>query len=594
MCLSCNKYDDAELRNELKLHEERLLSLERQCTLINKNLESISAIVNALQEGDYIKEVTPIYDESSVIIGYSILFNKSGRIYIYNGKDGTDGENGKDGKDGAAPILGIQQDTDGIYYWTINGVWLQDTDGNKLRVTGKDGKDGENGKDGDNGKDGTDGIDGKNGKDGKDGENGKDGTDGKDGSNGITPTLKIEDNKWYVSYDSGATWAQLGNAIKDNPPLILSIEEYENYVEIILNDGNQTVLRLPKYPDGIDGMFPDADYLHKLISLKKTASDNYSTLSLLCSTDVHGMVTPMSYYLDFYRKYSDYIDEMINVGDLLGNQYGAETNELPYDNLQDFNKVLCVIGNHDVFNYNNEATEAGKEYGNSNFWAPNYAKYDRLFKNIAQWNVISPLGVNDPESKYYKVCYYYKDYQSSSIRLIILDSMDLSSEQLSWFSDVVEDAKDKGLQVLCVSHIPMGRDTGLSPFDCNWVGDHLNPYGQRDDNYLNIIDNFMENGGSFICWLHGHYHYEEVGVYTAHPKQIYIILPCTMTRDVHQDVVRIANDASINNFNVVSIEPYSKLIRMMKVGCKYDRNLKHRETLVLDYGSESRHVVSEY
>lgn len=346
--------------------------------------------------------------------------------------------------------------------------------------------------------------------------------------------------------------------------------------------------------DSVDEKFPYKEYLHKLVSLKKTAEKKYETLTILCSTDVHGMKEPLFNFLNFYRKYRDYIDDMISVGDLLGNQYGPETDKLPFDDLKDFEKVMCAIGNHDVYNYNNGATNAGKHYGHSEYWAPNIAKYDRFLKNRKYWSIVSPISVDNPDSPHYKACYYYKDYPSSKIRLVVLDNMDLSTSQIEWFSNVINEARYENLQVMCISHIPMGKETGLTPFDCNWVGDHLYSYGQRDDSFLDIIDDFIANDGTFICWIHGHYHYEEIGIYTTHPKQIYIILPCTMTRDIHQDVVRLSNNASIDNFNVISIEPHNKYIRMVKVGCKYDRNLKHRDSIILDYGSDEKHVVSQY
>lgn len=55
------------------------------------------------------------------------------------------------------PIISIKEDN-GVYYWIqiFNGVetWLTDKNGNKLPVTGNDGKDGKDGKDGTNGSDG--------------------------------------------------------------------------------------------------------------------------------------------------------------------------------------------------------------------------------------------------------------------------------------------------------------------------------------------------------------------------------------------------------------------------------------------------------
>ena len=38
-------------------------------------------------------------------------------------------------------------------------------------------------------------------------------SDGKEvGKDGVTPQLKIEDGKWLISYDKGATWEDVGQA----------------------------------------------------------------------------------------------------------------------------------------------------------------------------------------------------------------------------------------------------------------------------------------------------------------------------------------------------------------------------------------------
>ena len=61
---------------------------------------------------------------------------------------GQDGADGADGKDGHTPQIGVRKDTDGIYYWTLDGKWLTDSKGNKIPTTGKDGADGKPGVDG--------------------------------------------------------------------------------------------------------------------------------------------------------------------------------------------------------------------------------------------------------------------------------------------------------------------------------------------------------------------------------------------------------------------------------------------------------------
>ena len=248
ICFFTACHDD--IWNAIDDLDGRVTKLEELCKEMNTNITSLQTIVSVLQSNDYITGVVEITKGGNVV-GYTITFGKHDPITIYHGQDGKDGQNGTngaDGQDGSTPIIGVAQDTDGVYYWTLNGEWLLDDNGNKLPVSGKDGangadgKDGQDGKDGANGKDGQDGVtpllkiedgywyvsydngttwilmgqatgaDGQNGQDGANGTDGKDGQDGADGKDGVTPLLKIENGYWYISYDNGATWAQLGKA----------------------------------------------------------------------------------------------------------------------------------------------------------------------------------------------------------------------------------------------------------------------------------------------------------------------------------------------------------------------------------------------
>lgn len=150
-------------------------ALQRLCNETNTNLSALQTIVTALQNNDYITSVDPL-TENGKVVGYTIKFAKSNPIVIYNGKDGADGV------DGNTPVIGVKKDTDGIYYWTLDGEWLTDEKGNKVKAQGTDGKDGVDGEDGTNGKD------------------------------GITPQLKIENGRWMLSMDNGKTWTDIGQA----------------------------------------------------------------------------------------------------------------------------------------------------------------------------------------------------------------------------------------------------------------------------------------------------------------------------------------------------------------------------------------------
>ena len=94
--------------------DSRVTKLEELCKEMNTNITSLQTIVDVLQANDYITGIVEIKKDGEVI-GYTITFGKHDPITIYHGQDGKDGA---DGKDGSTPVIGVAQDTDGVYYWT--------------------------------------------------------------------------------------------------------------------------------------------------------------------------------------------------------------------------------------------------------------------------------------------------------------------------------------------------------------------------------------------------------------------------------------------------------------------------------------------
>jgi hypothetical protein len=197
---SCARFDDSKIWEEFDNYYERLEKLEAACDVMNSNISALQAIVTALQGNDYVTGVAEIV-EDGVVVGYSICFSKSGVVKIYHGEDGADGADGApgadgrpgadgadgsdgvDGDDGHSPVVGVRKDTDGVYYWTIDGEWMLDDEGQKVPATGKDGADA---------------------------------SAGSDGKDGMTPLLKIEDGYWFVSYNGGSNWTKLYKAVGEN------------------------------------------------------------------------------------------------------------------------------------------------------------------------------------------------------------------------------------------------------------------------------------------------------------------------------------------------------------------------------------------
>ena len=175
---SCHK----KIWDRLNDHEERIARLEALCNQMNTNISSLQTIVNVLQSRDWVKDIVPVMEDGS-IIGYTLTFGSANPITVYNGKDAK------------APVIGIKQADDGVWYWTLDGEWLLDSSGNKVRA------------------------------------------------DAAAPTLKVEDDFWWASYDNGATWENIGKATgSGGDSMIQNIYWDEKYVYIVLHDGQELKL----------------------------------------------------------------------------------------------------------------------------------------------------------------------------------------------------------------------------------------------------------------------------------------------------------------------------------------------------------------
>ena len=157
LALACGRYDDSELRNKINDIEGRLARLEKLVEQANQDISALQVLTAGLDGKVYVTGFEELAD------GYRISFSNGTVATIRNGKDGADGH---------TPAIGIKKDTDEVYYWTVDGEWLLDAQGNKVRVNGKDGA---------------------------------------AGADGITPQLKIEDGYWYVlrtKAKAGRSWAR--------------------------------------------------------------------------------------------------------------------------------------------------------------------------------------------------------------------------------------------------------------------------------------------------------------------------------------------------------------------------------------------------
>ena len=208
--------------DELDELDNRVTALEEIAQKMNSDIAAIQTILNAIQNNVFVTDVIKTPE------GYTIQFSDGTSAVISNGTDGSN-----------APVISIKQDTDGNYYWTINGEWLI-VDGERVRANGHDGMDGQNG---------------------TNGQNGQDGADGQDGQDAVAPQVRInpDTKEWEISVDGGVTWestgvvaegqdGENGSIIVEGETLFQSIDySNEDYVIFTLADG--TVLKVARYDE---------------------------------------------------------------------------------------------------------------------------------------------------------------------------------------------------------------------------------------------------------------------------------------------------------------------------------------------------------
>lgn len=237
----CSKdYDDTQLWENMNNLKSRVEKLEDTCNRLNTNIISLQAILEAIQKNDAIRDVSTLADGE----GYLISFTSGKSITIYHG---TNGLNGIDGEDGTTPNISVKQDSDGIYYWTVNSTWLLDSNNKKVKAVGVDGINGSNGKD------------------------------------GVTPVINVKqdsdgiyywtvNNTWLFTPDgikvkATGTDGTNGTNGKDGDSFFKDVVIKEGYAYFTLNNDENSILQIPFYtPNSLSIHIQEAGTLKQLLT----------------------------------------------------------------------------------------------------------------------------------------------------------------------------------------------------------------------------------------------------------------------------------------------------------------------------------------
>lgn len=294
-------------------------------------------------------------------------------------------------------------------------------------------------------------------------------------------------------------------------------------------------------------------------------------VNILHFSDIHGDAVNLGHVVAFKESvaglYALFTGDMVNDNWDNGIAHWAGT--------AGAEKIMVAIGNHDT-KYN------GNWYGKNA--ADCYGRYISPF--VSNWDVISQADV----------CYYYKDWSTEKLRLIVLDVMHWDATQAAWLVNTLAGAKTAGLHVICSGHCTPGTsDSGTKgcPFDSvgvNYSAWEAESYGKMNSAAPSAVQDFIDAGGHFVCWLTGHTHADMFRHLASYPKQLYCAVACSgindhVTTGAGGLLLRQANTPSEDLFNLVSINATRQTLTIVRVGADRDTIGRHIGTVVYDYAN---------
>lgn len=265
-------------------------------------------------------------------------------------------------------------------------------------------------------------------------------------------------------------------------------------------------------------------------------------------------------FCEFNSYYKDYIKDVFLNGDIVGGNFPDFGKEMK--SVEGWETMLKSIGNHDA----EQATSL--------------EIYNQLFDTIGSWNVIQPDGASENG-----LLYYYKDFTEQKIRLIVLFQTSSDSE-IAWLNTSLDGARALGYSVICAQHIPVAGNVDM--IECPFCSPNKYPYGNDADATLKLkaVDDFIDNGGDFICWLHGHTHTDYIcttsSTVSKH-KQLLLIVGAGMISELWQDTRRVKGEKSQDLFDILSFDTIYKQIKILRIGAEWSIYGQHKTTLVIDY-----------
>ena len=332
----------------------------------------------------------------------------------------------------------------------------------------------------------------------------------------------------------------------------------------------------------------DSEFKTKLLNANRKAnSGNYNNLTspeiftIAHFSDIHGNIFAIKQMQMFKDTFKKYIDDMICTGDVVADKLSDGT--AFWDNSD--GSILICIGNHDSLGADGWSNPVSQQTLYDTYISPYESK----------WNALIVSGHS----------YWYKDYADKKIRLIAVDGtiFDATEQaaQMNWLTATLSDANANGYAVIGAVHFPPMPSTfhkiesNFSALLHDTAGDMSQfAWSKYNGDILQAVDDFIDAGGNFVCWLSGHTHYDNVSYDTRFPRQLFVTISCALPNGMFDERMRSSEYYKTGILlNTVSVDLVRKYIKLLRYGAEWDDVLRHQGSCVIEYGSNPPRILHQ-
>ncbi|MBO4411237.1 MAG: metallophosphoesterase [Lachnospiraceae bacterium] len=293
-------------------------------------------------------------------------------------------------------------------------------------------------------------------------------------------------------------------------------------------------------------------------------------LTLLHFADLHSDAENLKRIVEFMNGLKDQFEDAVCSGDMVRKYYHTGYG---FWHESGADPILVTVGNHDALNN------------------PHYDWNDLIPEAQQAATFIEPYVPFWGDVEYTPgTTYYCKRYEAQKVDLITLNTQLFESEkgpEEAFLKEKLDRAlrEDRGVVIL-LHDTSSAKQTVVPCHYSSLDGAPSEPCGPGlKKSTQKAVQDFIDAGGDFLCYLAGHSHRDFLCYDPAFPRQYSLLAPAaSLEKGLRQgDSARVRGEKSQDALQFVVFDRRSKLVKVIRVGADRDHYLRSRRILVFRY-----------